>query len=354
MNYYNDMLGISSRLRQELEAANAIRKQFSMAETIRRDFETAESLRQQAMSLGSLTQKFFEDTNFIRQQQAISLGMARDWEPAKKQFENFNTISEQYSGMVNQVSSYFKLWELDTSGVAEQQAKALASGNSTIYTEMKRLASTFMGIDPQWQERIKATVTPTITKHLASFLAEEGSLKAAVQYYHTTHGASWHTNLIDEALYNKFVDDIALLNENAGKQKFIDIFKRLSPYACKFILFLLLLSWDEIKSISANILTPYAESTIKAFTKQKTKQMKHISLKDYGIDVTNLRFITKQDLRIYSDSRKDSIIIDELPFGKLITVLKKNKNWSRICYKNEDGDLVEGWVFTRYTERFKE
>ena len=38
--------------------------------------------------------------------------------------------------------------------------------------------------------------------------------------------------------------------------------------------------------------------------------------------------------------------------GQVATVVSKNKNWIEVVYECEDGTLLTGWVFTRYTSRF--
>jgi hypothetical protein len=38
--------------------------------------------------------------------------------------------------------------------------------------------------------------------------------------------------------------------------------------------------------------------------------------------------------------------------GQVVTVLSKNKNWIEIMYEYDNGEIMHGWVFTRYTTKF--
>ena len=38
--------------------------------------------------------------------------------------------------------------------------------------------------------------------------------------------------------------------------------------------------------------------------------------------------------------------------GKIVEIIGKEKSWIEISYK-QDEDIIQGWVFTHYTKKFK-
>lgn len=66
------------------------------------------------------------------------------------------------------------------------------------------------------------------------------------------------------------------------------------------------------------------------------------------------RVVTAERLHLREKPSRKSRIIYELNRGKLVRVLRKNRNWTmvEVVFDNEDESL-EGWVFTRYITKVK-
>ncbi|NEX88177.1 SH3 domain-containing protein [Aeromonas rivipollensis] len=75
--------------------------------------------------------------------------------------------------------------------------------------------------------------------------------------------------------------------------------------------------------------------------------------KSIGVDVTPLnRFISGDEVRLRVSPSIKSEIIMTLNFGQSVYVLEKNRSWIKVAIPQKQGETLEGWVFTEYTERF--
>ncbi|EJR0958168.1 SH3 domain-containing protein [Vibrio parahaemolyticus] len=111
-------------------------------------------------------------------------------------------------------------------------------------------------------------------------------------------------------------------------------------------------------SIFANFTTPIYEiwwqqlslidqrSAKKEVVKEANKSYDFSELHDY-------RFVVATVLHVRESGSKNSEIITELYIGKTVKVINKLKRWTLIEYFDEDsGQLEQGWVFSRYLEKF--
>ena len=66
------------------------------------------------------------------------------------------------------------------------------------------------------------------------------------------------------------------------------------------------------------------------------------------------RFISGDNVRLRTEPSIKSSIIQSLNFGQAVLVIEKDKSWIKVAIPQKDGSSLEGWVFTEYTERFKD
>jgi len=68
----------------------------------------------------------------------------------------------------------------------------------------------------------------------------------------------------------------------------------------------------------------------------------------------NIRFVTVNNLYVRKTPNSRSELIDKLPRGEVVTLITKSESlsWSQIRYQNLDGEIMQGWVFSRYLQRF--
>ncbi len=77
--------------------------------------------------------------------------------------------------------------------------------------------------------------------------------------------------------------------------------------------------------------------------------------KDASQQITqNFRIVTKNDLVVRRGKGIDTKIQGQLNHGDVVQIIEKKKNWTYISFSNyQDGESIEGWVFTRYLKQIK-
>lgn len=63
------------------------------------------------------------------------------------------------------------------------------------------------------------------------------------------------------------------------------------------------------------------------------------------------RIIKRANLEVKSNHKVNSKTISYLSVGDIVEVATKKRNWIKIRFYNHNGELTEGWVFTRYTKK---
>jgi len=85
-----------------------------------------------------------------------------------------------------------------------------------------------------------------------------------------------------------------------------------------------------------------------------TQQIKKIPTE---IDITalsNQRVVTGERLRLRKKPNRQAEILCELPIGKLVYFIMKKKDWTFIEIRLDDnGQYLQGWVFSRYLTKIK-
>jgi hypothetical protein len=161
----------------------------------------------------------------------------------------------------------------------------------------------------------------------------------------------------EEEIEDLFIEATGRLAGANDVNHFIHIFQKLPPHFQLFILFMILHVFvPQINSISANLITPHVESYLNESSptnREKINYIKKIPLNVEAVETKTLRFITGNNVRLRKSPSTNSPILDEMVLGQVVTVLSKKKNWIEIEYEYDDGEIIVGWVFTRYTAKFK-
>ncbi|GAJ41738.1 SH3 domain-containing protein [Saccharococcus caldoxylosilyticus] len=83
--------------------------------------------------------------------------------------------------------------------------------------------------------------------------------------------------------------------------------------------------------------------------KQVRKEYKN---KEYTFEeLKPFRMVSTSQLTVRQTNKKNTKAIDTLHFGQVVRVIEKRKNWTFVAYQKEDGEVVKGWVLTRYLEK---
>jgi hypothetical protein len=173
--------------------------------------------------------------------------------------------------------------------------------------------------------------------------------------------SNYSSNLSYEDIHfniNALEDDIKELSIADNQTKFSDVFAKIPLQVQTIIIFIFLqIILPHINNISANLITPYVNEYLlssHATDKNKIKKISKINLDNPVLEMNKLRFITKNNVILRSGPSTKAEIIDELCLGQVVTVLSKKRNWIEVQYIYQDNEILHGWVFTRYTARFKQ
>lgn len=64
--------------------------------------------------------------------------------------------------------------------------------------------------------------------------------------------------------------------------------------------------------------------------------------------LSGYKIISTENMVVRITDKKNSNSVGKVYFGQLVRVIEKKRNWSLISYEDIDGNLIEGWVYTRY------
>lgn len=143
--------------------------------------------------------------------------------------------------------------------------------------------------------------------------------------------------------------------ETMEKGTFLEFFRKLPPLVQATIIFLFLQTiWPMVINIASSLITPYIERMING-SKLNSDQIRVIKKlpASQGINIENLRFVTRNNVKLRAKASSKSEVLDELVVGQVVTVLSKKKNWAEVVYRYDDGQAFHGWILTTYTAKFK-
>ncbi len=110
--------------------------------------------------------------------------------------------------------------------------------------------------------------------------------------------------------------------------------------------------------ISNNFVTPltqpFTDIPVKAIVKLYKKDVKTTTASiDYEA-LKQFRFVILPGLKVRASGRMKAHIVAEAKLGQIVTIVRKERNWSLVKYIDRDTqEYVSGWVLTRYIEVFK-
>lgn len=156
-------------------------------------------------------------------------------------------------------------------------------------------------------------------------------------------------------------DDEALLQALATAEtpeRFAELLAKCSKWLKWALIFFLV---NVVLAFSVNIAASLAMPSIEQYLKQSTavpqreqaKEIKKLSMGELGIALRDCRFITATTLALRGSPNARAKQIDMMRFGQVVTVISAKSDWTEISYEYGDGQVVTGWVFTRYLAKFR-
>lgn len=110
--------------------------------------------------------------------------------------------------------------------------------------------------------------------------------------------------------------------------------------------------------ISNNFVTPltqpFTDIPVKAIVKLYRKDAKVATASIDHEALKQFKFVTMPALKVRAGGRMKSHIVAEAKLGQVVTVVRKDRNWTLVEYiDRHTEDFISGWVLTRYIESFK-
>lgn len=135
----------------------------------------------------------------------------------------------------------------------------------------------------------------------------------------------------------------------------IDWLSRLAPRVRQAVLFLIV---PYIMAIVANLTTPIYQDWWQEYTNQDLRIAKKEIRKEarelYDTnELTEYRFVVATRLHVRASGNIHAEVIGSLALGKTVRVLRRERSWTKVEYLHDTtGEAAQGWVFSRYLERF--
>lgn len=119
--------------------------------------------------------------------------------------------------------------------------------------------------------------------------------------------------------------------------------------------YVILLITDITVGVVSDRVKPHVSNYLFGRPQATNKTISNLSRTMSDVQFQYIRFVAVDSLRVWSTPSSKGEILDVLPHGDVVTLIQKDAtfSWSQIRYKNQDGDLIEGWVFSRYLHSFK-
>ncbi|MDC5868807.1 SH3 domain-containing protein [Vibrio europaeus] len=111
-------------------------------------------------------------------------------------------------------------------------------------------------------------------------------------------------------------------------------------------------------AIFANLTTPLYEDWVQHSVIKDQRLAKKEIIKEANdlyeiVELSEYRFVLASVLHVRESGSNKAEIVDELYLGKTVKLIGKSRRWSLVEYIDSDsGNTNQGWVFSRYLERF--
>ena len=111
---------------------------------------------------------------------------------------------------------------------------------------------------------------------------------------------------------------------------------------------------NAVQSITENVSNKDGKQLNKSIKNNAIKELNNDSCTNKEDILNTYRFVSCDNLNVRSKNTINSAVIYCLNKGDVVKIINKQKNWTKIEYKNDDETIsVTGWVFTRYISKFK-
>jgi hypothetical protein len=321
-------------------------------------------LRQFVMSKKSASNWRTSVQDILEQQQRWQEQIDKMLKPQlmmENQFEKILESQRKWQEQINNILEPQRLWQQQIEQILEPQRKIQEYLDRLLEPQKIWQKQIDQLLEPQrrLQERIKSLIEPElhwqglVDKYISKLNPDEIDVDPSGTITFSNYSFS----------SDELTAELDLLSQDlTTASSFQDYLTRLSAFLGRLhpplaqILALIILPY--IIAIFANLTTPIYQSwwqSIQGKTKiEAATLIKKEALSTYDIEeLSEHRFVLASKLRVSASNNSESEIIDELPLGKIVKILKKKNRWIFIEYYDEDVDLLrQGWVFGRFLGKF--
>jgi len=181
-------------------------------------------------------------------------------------------------------------------------------------------------------------------KHLGASVSEERRFDA--QYIESLEASfSEYENSNDKKSLLEFIESTPL----QSKQIFLWLI-------ISFLIFVKLVSVDVAVGLVSDEIKPRIKAFLSSNPETTNKQLSQLSVRHQNIDFEHIRFVGVSGLQVRMTPNNKGQVLDVLSRGDVIALLNKDTtlSWSFIRYKNDDNEIIQGWVFSRYLQKFND
>lgn len=203
-------------------------------------------------------------------------------------------------------------------------------------------------VDDVWRKQLERLTKPDYLTSLLSVIQHDIEEQVEVAGFHpedSTGGGN------DEELLRE-------LSNAESPERFAEILSRCPKWLKWAILtFVVSVVLPIMQSIAGNLITPYVDEYIhgKPAVQQcvQVREIKKLSMGELGVELRDYRFSTVKTLALRETPSARARQTGELSFGQVVTVVSVQRDWTEVMYEYGDGQMVSGWVFTRYLAKFR-
>lgn len=286
--------------------------------------------------------------------------MERWMEPTQKLYAQMKTIGEQQRLMMEQFQR-----SIEPQRSILEQINNWIDSKSHLYSQINKMQEALT----QWQ-------IPDIA----------GDMQARINEFINSQNMLKHTyddllgNITNEDIQVEASGSISVAGETVLKSELSTAFNEILPaiekisspiqvieflanflskYKKPIARVVMLIIFQLMISISANLMTPYFANLLENLThKPKREQINAIkreAVENYDLkELSDFRFVTADILNVRQKGTVNSKCLDKIHFGQVVKILKKGRHWSYIQYANDNsGEEIQGWVFNRYLDKVK-
>jgi hypothetical protein len=146
--------------------------------------------------------------------------------------------------------------------------------------------------------------------------------------------------------------------QEAVSQMLLAIERNKQPALQVFLVGILL---PVLLAVCSVLSAPYVDFHVKRALETSSKREDNKTVKEAAREalhdlrlLQDFRFVGAKCLQVMATARARGPVIGNLQFGQVVRVVEKERDFTLIAWKSEDGKAeLQGWVFSRYLERFR-